>query len=164
MASDMYMKLQGIDGDSTDEKHPKWIELLSYAVGHSLLMDGTKSKGTRSSGKANFQDFTIAKQMDSTSPQIADHVARGQHIPEITIELCRATGEKTVYMKYVLKDVVISSYQVSGSTGGGEPTESLSFDYSEIHWVYTPADVKGKKAADMKKGWSLEANKAVTPA
>ena len=80
MASDMYMKLQGIDGDSTDEKHPKWIELLSYSVGHSLLMDGTKSKGTRSSGKANFQDFTIAKQMDSTSPQIADHVARG-HAP-----------------------------------------------------------------------------------
>jgi type VI secretion system secreted protein Hcp len=164
MASDMYMKLQGIDGDSTDEKHPKWIEMLSFSVGHALQMDGTKSKGTRSSGKANFQDMTVSKQMDSTSPQLADHVARGQHIPEITIELCRATGEKTVYMKYVLKDVVISSYSTGGSTGGGEPIETLTFDYAEIHWVYTPANVKGVKAADMKKGWSLEANKAVTPA
>jgi len=164
MASDTYMKLAGIDGDSTDEKHPKWIELLSYSVGHSLPMDGTKSKGTRSSGKAMFQDFTVSKQMDSTSPQLADHCARGQHIADITIELCRATGDKTVYMKYVLKDVVISSYSVSGSSGGGEPTETVSFDYSEIHWVYTPADVKGKKAADMKKGWSLAENKAVSPA
>jgi type VI secretion system secreted protein Hcp len=163
MASDMYMKLQGIDGDSTDEKHAKWIELISFGVGHSLPMDGTKSKGTRSAGKAVFSDFSVAKQMDSTSPQIADHVARGQHIPEVTIELCRATGEKSVYMKYVLKDVVISSYSTGASNGGGEPTESLSFDYSEIHWVYTPADVKGKKAADMKKGWSLAENKSVTP-
>ena len=32
MAFDAFLKIEGIDGESTDDKHQKWIEILSYVV------------------------------------------------------------------------------------------------------------------------------------
>ena len=33
MAVDMFLKIDGVDGESTDSAHDKWIEILSYSHG-----------------------------------------------------------------------------------------------------------------------------------
>ncbi len=33
MAFDAFLKIDGIPGESTDDKHKDWIEVLSYGVG-----------------------------------------------------------------------------------------------------------------------------------
>ncbi|WP_281072441.1 type VI secretion system tube protein Hcp, partial [Succinivibrio dextrinosolvens] len=33
MASDFYVKIDGIDGDSNDKSHSKWIEVVSFSHG-----------------------------------------------------------------------------------------------------------------------------------
>ncbi len=161
MAIDMFCKIDGIDGESTDDKHKNWIEILSYNWGVSQPVSMASGTGGRTGGRADFQDFSVTKVIDKASPNLALHCANGKHIPKVVVELCLATEEKHTFMKYTMEDVVVSSVSPGGAAGGGEsrPLESVTFNYGKIEWEYTPIDQTGKKGAAVKQGWDLEANK-----
>lgn len=166
MAFDAYMEIQGIKGDSTDDGHKDWIELQAFS--HSLQQStggSASAQGAHAGGRADHADFSVVKRLDSASPSLFMHCASGKHIPQIVIEMCRALGEKTVFMKYTLKDVLISGVRPSGSAEGADliPLEEISMRYGEIHLEYTPTDAKGggKKGASIQAAWSTTNNKAL---
>lgn len=163
MAFDAFLKINGVPGESTDDKHKDWIEILSYSCGVSQSSSGSASSGGgRSAERADFADFSIVKALDKASPKLALFCANGNHIDEIKVELCRATGDKQKYMEYVLSDVIVSSARPGGSSQGGEalPLEEVSFNYGKIKWLYTETDHKtGKPKGDVESNWDLTANK-----
>ena len=161
MASDMFLEIKDIPGESTDEKHPAWIEILSFSSGVSQAVAGAASTGgARSSQRCDHSDFTVMKSLDKASPKLALAASNGTHIPSVILELCRATGEKTPFMKYTMTDVLVTSYQPSGSSGGDIPLESVSFNYAKIEWEYTETDHNtGDKGAATKTHWDLTLNK-----
>ena len=160
MPADVFLQIEGIPGESTDDKHANWIEVLSYSHSVSQLSAGSRSTGgAASGGRCDHQDFSIVKELDKASSELNLHCSNGKHIKKITLELCRATGDKQPYMKYVLEDVIVSSVSIGGG-GGGMPSESVTFNYGKINWVYTETDHKtGKKKGEVKKWWDLVANK-----
>jgi len=163
MAFDSFLKIDVVPGESTDDKHKDWIEILSYHHGVSQLASGSSSSGgARSSQRCDHKDFTIVKTLDKASPKLALFCCNGQHIKEIKLELCRATGDKVKYMEYKLSDAIVSGVRPGGSAQGSEtlPLEEVSFNYGKIEWVYTATDHKtGKPAGDVKAHWDLTANK-----
>jgi len=162
MAFDAFIKIDGIPGESTDDKHKDWIEVLSYSFGVSQMASATaSSSGGASAERANFQDFSIVKTLDKASPKLTLACASGQHIKEITVELCRAGGDKVAYMEYKMNEVIISSVSVGGG-GGGEPTESLTFNFGKIQWTYTQQKrADGTAGGKVSAGWDLEKNAKV---
>ena len=58
------------------------------------------------------------KTMDSATPLLFKACAKGDHIKEVVLELCRAGGDKLKFMEYKMENVIISSVNVGG--GGGE--------------------------------------------
>jgi len=161
MAVDMFMKIEGIPGESTDEAHAEWMELLSYRHSLSQPVSGTSGTGGRTGGRADFGDFTIAKSIDKGTPDLAIYCASGKHIPKIEIELCLATEDKHTFMKYVMEDVIVSLVSQGASSGSTEirPTEEISFAYGKLVWEYTPVDQKGATGAASTRTWNLETNK-----
>lgn len=159
MSVDMFCKIEGVDGESTDDKHKDWIEILSYGHGVSQPVSGASRTGGRTGGRADFQDFTITKTLDKATPDLNLKCCNGAHIPKIEIELCLATEDKHVFMKYELEDVIVSSVSPGGSSGEVRPMESVSFAYGRIKWEYTPIDQKGKPGAAVDRTWILEENK-----
>ncbi len=161
MAFDAFLKLDGIEGDSTDDGHKKWIEILSYNHGLSQSIGGSRSAGgAGTGGRCDHQDFSIVKELDKSTPALNLHVCNGKHIPKVTIELCRAGEDKNLFMKYLLSDVVISTITPGGSGGGDMPLEDVSFNYGKIEWEYTATDPKtGAKGGVVKTHWDTEANK-----
>lgn len=164
MACDMFLQIEGIKGDSTDDAHKQWIEIDSF--NHSISQSGggaSSAQGTHAGGRCDHSDFTVIKNLDSASPTLAVYACTAKPIPTITFELCRAMGEKTVFMKYTLKESIVSSIQTGGAAEGPVPTESISFRYGEVHWEYTPTDPKGggKTGAAVKGNWSTLINKSV---
>lgn len=160
MPEDVFLQIDGIPGESTDEKHKNWIEVLSYSHGVSQMGAGSRSTGgAATGGRCDHQDFSIVKELDKATADLNLVCCNGKHIKKITLELCRATGDKQPYMKYELEDVVISSVSIGGG-GGGIPTESVTFNYGKINWVYTETDHQtGKKKGEVKKWWDLVGNK-----
>jgi type VI secretion system secreted protein Hcp len=163
MAFDVFLKIDGIPGESTDDKHKDWIELLSFNHGLSQPSAGSRStSGGAASGRCDHQDFSVVKALDKSSPKLALFCCNAKHIDKINVELCRATGDKQKYMEYNMSNVIVSSVRPGGSSKGNEslPVEEVSFNYGKIEWVYTETDhATGKPKGNVKTNWDLIANK-----
>ena len=159
MAVDMFLKLDGIDGESSDDKHDKWIEVLSYSHGVSQPVSGASRTGGRTGGRADFNDFIVVKTIDNATPDLNIKCAKGEHIPKIEMELCLATGDKHTFMKYTLEDCIITSVVPGGSSGEIKPSEQVGFAYGKIKWEYTPIDHTGSPGSATDRTWNLEKNK-----
>ena len=163
MAFDCFLKIDGLPGECTDDKHKDWIEDPSYSPGVSQPASGSRSSGgARSAERCDHQDFSVVKSLDKASPKLNLFCCNGTHIKEVKVALCRATGDKQKYQEYVMSDVIISSVRPGGTAQGGEalPLEEVSFNYGKIEWVYTETDHKtGKAKGDVKTNWDLVSNK-----
>ena len=159
MAVDSFLKIDGIKGESTDDKHKNWIEISSFSSGISQPTSATASSaGGGTTERCYHQDFSITKEMDIASPDIALFCCNGKHVKEVIVELCRAGEKKLPYMKYTMNNVVISSYSPAG--GGGLPNESVTFNYGKIKWEYTQQKrAGGGGGGKATGGWDLEKNK-----
>ena len=159
-AVDMFLKVDGIDGESTDEAHDKWIEVLSYSHGLSLPSSGSLSSGiSRSAERSDHQDFSVVKTLDKASPKLALSCSNGKHIAEVTLVLRHDGGDKPQFMEYKMTDVIVSSVGYHGSVGTeARPVEEVTFNYAKIEWTYTELDSDGKAKGDVKTYWDVELN------
>ena len=90
MAFDTFIKIEGIEGESTDDRHQGWIEVLHYQMGLSQKVSTTASSaGGGSTERATFQDFSFTKLLDKATPKLALACAAGTHIDKIVVEVCR---------------------------------------------------------------------------
>ena len=149
MALDGFLKIDGIPGDCPDDKHKEWISILSCSTGVSLSGGGLGSaQAIHSSGRASLTDFCITKRLDKSSKKLMLACCRGQVIPTVTVELCRATGTgaKQAYMAYKMNDVVIAQVDEGVSASDESPTEGVSFRYGKMEWTFTPTDARSGSA------------------
>ena len=154
----IYIQITGITGESTDSAHDDWIEVLSYSHGVS---QPTSSDGSRSTGRAEHQDFTITKELDKASPKLALYCCNGTYIEEVNIQLCQADGDKRKFMEFVLTDVIVTSVIPNGYAGSEDrPVEEVSFAYGRIDWTYTELDPDtGMPKGNVEAYWDVELDK-----
>ena len=156
---DFFLKIDGIDGESQDDKLKNHIQVLSVSLGVSNLGTGGSNLGSGAS-KANVQDIHFTKPADKSSPNIFIHCCSGKHFPTATITMRKAAGDNKVdYLVYKLSEVFISSYNVSAHEGGGIAQESLSLNFSTIEYNYTPQNADGTPGAKITKTYKIKENK-----
>lgn len=161
MAFDAFLKIATVPGESTDDKHKEWIEVLSFSWGaHQTGGGGASAGGAHTKGRVDISDFSVVKQLDKASPKLFLSCATGEHVSDVTLELCRAGGDKQKYMTYKMSDVLVSSVRPGGSAHGGEglPLEEVSFNFSKVQLEYIPIDAKGKPQGTVPAGWDLSKN------
>ncbi len=160
MSFDAFVQIDGIEGESTDDKHQGWIEIQSFGSGHFQTVSGTASSaGGASAERANFHNFTFEKLLDKATPKLALACADGTHIDKITVELCRSGTDKIKYMEFTMSNCIISAYEVSGDGQDSFPVEVVGVNYGKIQWVYTQQKRAGGVAAgNIATGWNLERN------
>jgi len=163
LAFDCFLKIDGVPGESIDDKHKDWIEVLSYY--HGITNAATRTGGgmVLAINRPTHEDFMVTKPLDKSSPKLALYCSNGQHIREVTLELFKnypGTGPNR-FMKYSLSDVIITSVGTSGGTISSEtlPIEEVSFNYGKIEWTYTERDSAGNAKGDVKASWDITANK-----
>ncbi len=142
-AVDMYLKIEGIEGEASDRAHSAWIDVLSVEWGAK----GTPVRATmavqqggaerKRPGRVKYGDITLKKGYDASSPKLAEACATGKHIPSVIIEYTTSEADGSKYMRVELQDVVISSYGID-ATGGDRPMESISLNYAKIKTTYIP--------------------------
>jgi type VI secretion system secreted protein Hcp len=164
MAFDAFLKIDGIPGESTDDKHKDWIEILSFD--HKIEQPASataSSAGGATAERVNHSSFNIIHLLDKASPKLYEACCTGKHIKEVVIELCRAGGSKVKYMEIKLEQVLVSKVVPSGaSTDAGFPSEAVSFSYGKIKWTYTQQKREdGSGGGNVSSGWDLTANKTI---
>jgi len=69
---------------------------------------------------------------------------QGRPSAKITVEICRATGDKTPFVKLIFTDCIITKHTITGSGGseGEMPTEDLEFNFGSVEFSYQATDHK----------------------
>jgi type VI secretion system secreted protein Hcp len=91
--SDYLLKLDGIPGESRDERLAGTIEVISFSWGVSNPSSTTAGGG--GAGKATFQDFHFVCSHDKSSPLLMLACAQGQHIPTATLYVRKPSSDPT---------------------------------------------------------------------
>lgn len=133
MAVDMFLKIDNIKGESTDDRHKDWIEIESFSWGLSNTAS-VGHGGGGGAGKVNVHDISFVRPVDAASPVLFQACCRGEHLREATLTV-RKAGSKQDYLKYKLTDILISSYQTGGSSGD-LPLEEVSLNFNKVHVEY----------------------------
>lgn len=140
-AADIFLRLEGIPGESADAKHKDEIEILSYSMGASQT---SPSAGSRlAASRPCVKDISFAKTLDKSSPLLFASAVSGMHIPQATLTLRKAGGTQAEYLVMQFNDVLISSYQSGGSQGDSVPTDSFSLNFSKVTFSYSPQKADG---------------------
>jgi len=151
-ASDYFLKLDGIEGESTSKGHAKEIDIQSWSWG----MSNSGSSGTGGgggAGKVSFSDISFMKSVDKSSPALFKACATGKHIDKATLTVRNSDGQD--YLHYQLENVLCTSLQQSG--GGDAPTESLSLNYEKFKIEYQQPTRKGLGEM-LSAGWDIVRN------
>jgi len=153
MAFDCFLKIDGIDGESRDERHAREIDVLSFSWGETNSAGAGRGGG--GAGKVSMQDFHFTMRLNRASPLLAKACATGQHIKSAVLTCRKAGGSVGVsaaskavdvpggvdvvpadqpvavvndgFIKFTLTDLLVSSYKTSA---GPEPhlSSGLSTD------------------------------------
>jgi type VI secretion system Hcp family effector len=145
-AVDMFLKIDGIDGESKDKSHGKEIELLSLRWSSGI-------QSSRAGGTASAEDLSVTKYVDKATPKLLESLASGKHIAEAKFVVRGSDGSQVEYLKYTLKDIMVSSYSTSGSSNEDKMTESISFNYGKIEIEYTELNADGTAGKVIVRGW-----------
>ncbi|SRR5208282_3376584 len=148
MASDMFLDLDGIEGESKDKDFKDKIDIFSFSVNLNNAGAGHYGGGS-GAGKANISDFTIGKLVDKSSATLYKFCYQGKHIATGTIHIRKAGGDSPVeYLKYEMSEVFISNVSTSDSAGGGIANETISLNFSKVKMTYKmQADTGGDAAS-----------------
>ena len=156
MAVDMFLKLDGIKGESKDSKHKDEIHIESFSWG----MNQTGAHGTGGgggAGKVSVHDISVTKYLDKSSASLMLACCNGKHIANGLITV-RKAGEKPLeYLKIKLEDILISGVQHAGH-GSDLLTENLSLNFAKFHLEYQEQKPDGSGQPGGEMGWDVKAN------
>ena len=93
MAVDMFMKIDGANGESKDANHKDWTDIVSFSWG-ATQPGNLASGGGLGAGKASFNDLHVVARIDMAAPAVMKHCASGKHLSKIELSMCKAGGEQ----------------------------------------------------------------------
>lgn len=153
-----YIKFDGVDGEAKDKDHKGWSDLSSFSQG--MTQPGGGATGpTRRRGDVILDDLSCAKEIDKASPKLAEAVCNGKIYPKVEIELTASTTDagRVTYYRYELKNVMITSYNISGSGQSEDvPMEDFALNFEEIKVTYTETESSGKSKGNVEYSWKVE--------
>jgi type VI secretion system secreted protein Hcp len=153
-AVDMFLKIEGVDGESADSRHRGWIDVLS--VDWDVTRPSGSTAGARTSAPATFGGLTVSKTVDKSSPSLYLACADGRHVRQATLVAYRAGESARPYYEIVLTDVMVTAVGVSGGPTEDALTEYVTLNFRQVQWTYTPMDASGRGRGQVTTSWDIE--------
>jgi len=152
MAVDIFMKIDGIDGESQDSKHTNEIDVLSFHWG--ATQDSSMHVGTGGgAGKVSVDDLTFVHYCDKSSPILAQNCMSGKHMATALLTVRKAGDNPLDYYKITMTDVLISSLAVGGSNDKGDRiSETVGLSFAKVKIEYQPQGKDGSASGGVVVG------------
>jgi len=154
-AFDTYLKINGVDGESTSKGHEKWIDIDSWSWG--LANTSSSSGGGGSVGRAVFEDFSWMQGIDASVVPLFLGVATGKHYADATLDVVKTGGAaSSSFFQMIFKDVTLSSLHTDGNAATLQAAGALRYESVELR--YRPQDAKGGSGSWIEGEFSLKNN------
>lgn len=175
-ALDIFLKLEGIEGESTDAKHKGEIVVLSYEQSVAQPPAGPSGSGGAAIGRARFSGVRFRKPVDKSSVPMLLACSSGRHIPRGVFTFRRGGATTVEFYTVRLTDVLVTEVvQVAGAgqqyplsfdalNAGSDSSgflDEVTLAYGKIEWTYQEVLPDGTAGGSITGGWDLTANREV---
>ena len=138
--------------------HENWLNMSSmqFGAGRSIaLQAGGGAK--RDASSPSLSEVVFTRESDQASPELFFQACGGVSLGTCTVHVLQTIGNETkVFLEVLLEEAMISSYSVS--SGGDNPSESMSVNFTKVSFQYDTFDGK-KVLTGTPKKWDLAVNK-----
>ena len=103
--------------------------------------------------------MTLTIEYEKASPKLQEQCLEGKVIPKLEIEQTSTYGgARATYLKYELKNVMVTSYQMnaSGNDEAGPPTVVVGNNFEEVKVTYTEMDQEGSSKGNVETEFKVE--------
>lgn len=136
--ADMFIRFDGVDGESQQKGMEKWIELKKYSMS-SATAGSTVVGGGSGVGKPSIHGVSISTVAGKHTPAINQKYFKGEHFPVAEVKFIKQTGEASAETYYHLKmeKVFVTSMQNDKTEGslGNEGISMTAETYEQEYWA-----------------------------
>jgi type VI secretion system secreted protein Hcp len=140
MATNMFLVLDGIPGESRDSQFLNSVDISSLTYGMSALGSPTDPV----SGKPSVDQIIVSKRVDLASLPLLRALAEARTVDTGRISIRRVTGTSPPPPPFLVIDlrlVRVRGVEVETNSGVDAPSERVTLAFESIIWTYTP--IKG---------------------
>ncbi|MEO8854634.1 MAG: type VI secretion system tube protein Hcp [Ginsengibacter sp.] len=154
----IFIKPDGINGESKDKIHANWIDATAYSGGGSSVSSiGTGGSGA-GAGKPTTTDFTFSICLDASVNPLRADMYSGKRIPNVNIEFSTGSAQEVVFYKILLQNVLITNISEGGNTSQSRNNVNVSFAPAQFTYTYYTIDQTGKQGSSNVFKWNVTTN------
>ncbi|SCU75144.1 Protein hcp1 [Cupriavidus necator] len=159
MAQDIFLKINGIDGESQDSSHKNEVEVLAWDW--SIEQQSTMHAGSGGgAGKATVSDLSFEHFIDRASPNLMKYCLTGKHINEAVLVVRKAGGNPLEYLKLTMTDVIVTKVSPKGSVDDEvRMREKVALSFSKVKQEYVVQNAQGGSGGAVTAGYDIKGNK-----
>ena len=160
MAVDMFIKIDGVEGESKISGHEGEIDVLAWNWG--MRQAGSMHHGGGGgTGKADIQDLTFTHYVDKASGNLMLYCANGRHIPTAVLKVRKAGETPLEYIIITMTDCIVTSISNGGGTGEERLTENVTLNFAKVKFEYMEQASDGTGKPGPEFSWDIEKNEPV---
>lgn len=161
MAQDIFLKIDGINGESLDSRHKDEIEVLSW--NWEILQESTMHSGSGGgAGKATVKDLAFEHNVDRASPNLMKYALTGKHIDQAVLVMRKAGGNPLEYLMITMNDVIVTRVRPTGSRNDAEKSrEEVALSFAKVKQEYTVQNAHGGSGGAVTASFDIKGNKEV---
>lgn len=160
MAQDIFIKLNGIVGESQDFSHKGEIEVLRW--NWSVTQPGNMHSGSGGgSGKSSVHDLYFKHYFDKSSTNLLQYCLTGKHISDAVLTVRKAGGSPLEFLKITLHDLIITHIESIGMKYMPVPIEKVGLSFSRVQIEYLPQNAEGHKMGAVAMRYDIKANTTI---
>ena len=153
-----YLKIDGIEGDSTNANFKGWFELNEFSFG------GINPSGPGFAAPGVFQDLSVSVGSDALLAALMSASANGANIVALEIQgVVDNGGNPLVVYDLILNDILVTSTSFGAAAGSGGLGTKATFDFGKIGLTTTSVDATGAAVSEQEFGWDAQTNTAIDP-
>ena len=164
-AVDYFLKIDGVEGESGDDKHQNEIEVEEFQWEQAQEGSGQGGGGV-GAGKVKMGDFRILLRTCKATPTLMLACASGEPYKS-AILTCRKAGKgQQDYLKWTFTEVIISRYVHQGkefiSSSNQKtviPLDEVHLNFGTVECEYKVQKEDGSLGGSVKTGWDRKKNK-----
>ena len=143
MVTDFFIQIEGIDGESNEQNHQKWIEVIDFS--HGAMQNVAIGKSHEVSGRGHLIPFSFTHVVDKATPKLQHYCMTGQKINKIEFQVCRSIGNNQIpTYELTMESVKISKAEISTvarkveADTAYQAIEKVELIAGKITWKVTP--------------------------
>ncbi len=164
-SANFFLQIDGILGESIDGQHVGWIDVNNWSWSEKQPASTPAKIGGGASAPLtpDIQDFKFTMRVDKASSKLFEACALGTRLRSAVLSVCKASGNKMEFLKIVLTNVMVMSFNINGvSISMENPLIEVTLDFSKIEFYYTETDPRtGAPKGTIKSGWDVEKRQVV---